>query len=214
MSELEICICMLKFFLFYPAVWSWEGWAVQGRLKLETCSSNRVSNLWSNNFCWCCIETVIIFGLLFRRNPELWLINKPLQWEKAQRRWASAMCSWSMQWLNMAIRKKVELNVKGTREVPFFRLTVVSVGWINWLYQLGGSAGCVNFCPWVNQKSVNVFLSYPDQHGGSVYVAQLKTEYNHWKTDKKSFEESNRLELLKPTCSFLVPPSVAMVSIS
>lgn len=29
--------------------------------------------------------------------------------------------------------QKVEFNIEGTREIPFFRLKVVSVEWISWL---------------------------------------------------------------------------------
>lgn len=45
-------------------------------------------------------------------------------------------------------------------------VTFVSVKCLSW------STDCVN-----DLNDFNVFLSQPDQHGGSVFVAQLKTEY-------------------------------------
>jgi len=42
---------------------------------------------------------------------------------------------------------------------------------------------------------VKVFLSEPDQYGGSYYMAHPNIEYKNGTTNRMNFEEDSRLEL-------------------
>lgn len=51
---------------------------------------------------------------------------------------------------------------------------------------------------------MNLFPSYPDQHGGSVEVAQHNLDYKNWATNTRNFEESNGIELASTLYSLAV----------
>lgn len=75
---------------------------------------------------------------------SMWLTNKPLQWNKAQTRWARAMCSWSSE--NNAKQLTLSQHKGGW---------MGSLSSINSYQQLSGSI-----------SGVNVSLSYPDYYEG------------------------------------------------
>jgi len=117
----------------------------------------------------------------------------PPPWKQAQRRWAQVRyvlmklaeeySGWPLpckeSWENWA-------QHKGLRKVAFV------LGKEH--YQLSGSPVCVNGLPWVNPKDVNVLLSWPDQHGRSVYKTQVHIKYKNWTTNTTNLEKGNRFE--------------------
>lgn len=81
------------------------------------------------------------------------------------------------------LQKKLNLSQHKEDQVVVFVLD-------KQLYQLGGSAHCVNVFPWADEKSVNVFLSQPDQNIGTMYVALSYIEYKSWPYER-TMEQSD-----------------------